>query len=247
MLLSGDVNYYYGGRTTVNGRQNFDLQRNSRVGITMARPLSGGRMLRVAVSRGAYTTSARTLPVSRSPSSGVGRNAIAWRFRMRQYLCGLCITSASCLRWPRALPVADAATPDIADGRGSRHDGSGAESARGALGSGLAQCDRRGRARRRRRRHRHAHLRCVRQHEHRVPHERGRPKDPRRSRGQDPQPRHLHHGSSRDRHRSSAASPMSARASTNGELGSTPISPRGAPIRLRWNAPATTPLAAMAS
>lgn len=56
MLLSGNVNYYSGGRTTVNGRQNFDLQRNSRVGITMARPLSGGRMLRVAVSRGAYTT-----------------------------------------------------------------------------------------------------------------------------------------------------------------------------------------------
>jgi len=56
MLLSGNVNYYAGGRSTVNGRQNFDLQRNSRVGITMARPLSGGRTLRVAVSRGAYTT-----------------------------------------------------------------------------------------------------------------------------------------------------------------------------------------------
>ena len=56
LLLSGNVNAYSGGRTTVNGRQNLDLQRNSRVGVTMTRPLSGGRTLRVAVSRGAYTT-----------------------------------------------------------------------------------------------------------------------------------------------------------------------------------------------
>ena len=56
LQLSGNANYYSGGRSTVNGRQNSDLQRNSRVGITMARPLSGGRTLRLALSRGAYTS-----------------------------------------------------------------------------------------------------------------------------------------------------------------------------------------------
>jgi hypothetical protein len=56
LLLSANSNFYFGGRTTVNGRANLDLQRNSRVGLTMARPMSRGRTLRVSVSRGAYTT-----------------------------------------------------------------------------------------------------------------------------------------------------------------------------------------------
>ena len=56
LLVSGNTNFYWGGRTTVNGRQNFDLQRNSRLGGTLSRALAGGRTLRVAVSRGAYTT-----------------------------------------------------------------------------------------------------------------------------------------------------------------------------------------------
>lgn len=54
--LSGNTNFYFGGRTIVNGTENLDLQRNSRVGVTVVRPFSGGRTLRVAVSRGAYTT-----------------------------------------------------------------------------------------------------------------------------------------------------------------------------------------------
>jgi hypothetical protein len=55
-LISGNSNFYMGGRTTVNGRQNLDLQRNSRVGVTFSRPMSGGRTLRAAVSQGALTT-----------------------------------------------------------------------------------------------------------------------------------------------------------------------------------------------
>ena len=56
LLLSANSNFYTGGRTTVNDRENLDLQRNSRIGVTLIRPLSGGRTLRVAVSRGAVTT-----------------------------------------------------------------------------------------------------------------------------------------------------------------------------------------------
>jgi hypothetical protein len=56
LLVSANTNYYLGGRTTVNDAANVDLQRNSRVGVTVIRPLSRGRMLRAAVSRGAVTT-----------------------------------------------------------------------------------------------------------------------------------------------------------------------------------------------
>lgn len=56
LLLSGNMNFYSGGRTAVNGTKNFDLQRNMRVGATLSRPLSAGRVLRVAASHGAITT-----------------------------------------------------------------------------------------------------------------------------------------------------------------------------------------------
>ena len=56
LALSGNTNFYVGGRTTINGRHNFDLQRNSRVGATLVSPMSKGRTLRLAVSRGAITT-----------------------------------------------------------------------------------------------------------------------------------------------------------------------------------------------
>lgn len=55
-LVSGNVNYYSGGRTTVNGAEQFDLQKNSRFGGTLVHPLPGGRTIRLAVSQGAYTT-----------------------------------------------------------------------------------------------------------------------------------------------------------------------------------------------
>ena len=56
LQVVGNVNFYAGGRTTVNGTENLDLQKNSRAGLTVKQSLSGGRALRYAVSRGAYTT-----------------------------------------------------------------------------------------------------------------------------------------------------------------------------------------------
>lgn len=56
LWLSANANFYTGGRTTVDGKTNFDLQRNSRAGATFNLPLSPQDALRFAVSRGAYTT-----------------------------------------------------------------------------------------------------------------------------------------------------------------------------------------------
>jgi hypothetical protein len=56
LQASGNMNFYAGGRTTINGTENLDLQKNSRVGLTVRQLLSGGRTLRYAISRGAYTT-----------------------------------------------------------------------------------------------------------------------------------------------------------------------------------------------
>ena len=39
MWLAGDANYFTGGRTTIGGRQNLDLQRNSRIGATFSAAL----------------------------------------------------------------------------------------------------------------------------------------------------------------------------------------------------------------
>jgi hypothetical protein len=54
--LAGDANFYKGGRTTVDGKQNLDLQRNSRMGATFSMGLGGGHAIRASLSRGAYTT-----------------------------------------------------------------------------------------------------------------------------------------------------------------------------------------------
>ncbi len=56
MWLAADANFYRGGRTTVGGTQNLDLQKNSRVGATFSKGLGGGHAIRASVSRGAYTT-----------------------------------------------------------------------------------------------------------------------------------------------------------------------------------------------
>jgi Putative MetA-pathway of phenol degradation len=56
MWLAGDANYFTGGRTTIGGRQNFDLQRNSRIGATFSSALDRRQAIRFSVSRGAYTT-----------------------------------------------------------------------------------------------------------------------------------------------------------------------------------------------
>lgn len=54
--LSGNANFYVGGRTSIDGIPNLDLQRNSRIGLTFSKTLSRGHSIRASVSRGAYTT-----------------------------------------------------------------------------------------------------------------------------------------------------------------------------------------------
>ena len=54
--LSADANYFTGGQTTVAGKQNVDLQRNSRIGATFSSALDRHQAIRMSVSRGAYTT-----------------------------------------------------------------------------------------------------------------------------------------------------------------------------------------------
>ena len=54
--FAGDANFYRGGRTTVGGNQSLDLQKNARLGGTFSAALTRSHSLRVAVSRGAYTT-----------------------------------------------------------------------------------------------------------------------------------------------------------------------------------------------
>jgi hypothetical protein len=56
MWLAADANFYRGGRTTIGGKQNLDLQRNSRVGATLSKGLTRRQSIRVSVSDGAYTT-----------------------------------------------------------------------------------------------------------------------------------------------------------------------------------------------
>ncbi len=53
--LSLDANYYRGGRTEVDGEKLANLQRNSRIGLTLSIPLGRRDSLKVAGSTGAYT------------------------------------------------------------------------------------------------------------------------------------------------------------------------------------------------
>jgi hypothetical protein len=53
--LAGDATYYAGGRTTVNGTVNADLQANSRVGLTLALPVGRRSNLKVSWATG-FTT-----------------------------------------------------------------------------------------------------------------------------------------------------------------------------------------------
>jgi hypothetical protein len=50
-----DTNFWYGGKATINGVEGDDLQRNSRVGLTVSWQVKRSHTLRVAVSRGAFT------------------------------------------------------------------------------------------------------------------------------------------------------------------------------------------------
>ncbi len=55
--ISLDGNFWYGGRTSLNGVENLQtLQENSRIGVTASVPVSKHQSLKVSYSRGAYVT-----------------------------------------------------------------------------------------------------------------------------------------------------------------------------------------------
>jgi hypothetical protein len=54
--LALDANYFTGGRTTINGEDKADLQRNSRIGLTLSLPLRPRHSLRLAAETGAFTS-----------------------------------------------------------------------------------------------------------------------------------------------------------------------------------------------
>jgi len=56
MWLGVSANYYTGGRTAINGAHSADLQRNSRVGVTLSVPLGGAHSVKIAAHTGAYTS-----------------------------------------------------------------------------------------------------------------------------------------------------------------------------------------------
>ena len=55
LWLAGDATFYTGGRTTVDGVPNADLQRNSRLGLTAAIPVKRSSSFKVAWARGLIT------------------------------------------------------------------------------------------------------------------------------------------------------------------------------------------------
>jgi len=52
LWLAGDYGYYIGGRTTVNGVENDDAQRNSRVGLMLSLPVASGWSGKIGWSKG---------------------------------------------------------------------------------------------------------------------------------------------------------------------------------------------------
>jgi hypothetical protein len=55
--FSLDLNYYYGGRTTIDGNKIADLQRNSRAGLTLMFPWKHKHAIRASFSTGTVTSS----------------------------------------------------------------------------------------------------------------------------------------------------------------------------------------------
>lgn len=54
--LALDGNFFTGGRTSTDGVEGADLQRSSRVGLTLSLPLGGPHSLKIAAHTGAYTS-----------------------------------------------------------------------------------------------------------------------------------------------------------------------------------------------
>ncbi len=55
LWVAADYTYYWGGKSTVNGVRNADLLANSRVGLTVAVPVTRGQSVKFAWSKGAST------------------------------------------------------------------------------------------------------------------------------------------------------------------------------------------------
>jgi hypothetical protein len=55
LWLAADLNYYGGGRTTVDGDRKADLQESSRVGLTMSLPITAGHSIKLAWTDGMTT------------------------------------------------------------------------------------------------------------------------------------------------------------------------------------------------
>jgi hypothetical protein len=55
LWASLDGNFWAGGRSTVNGQQKHDAQRESRLGVTLSAPVARGQSLKFSYSRGAFT------------------------------------------------------------------------------------------------------------------------------------------------------------------------------------------------
>lgn len=55
LWLAADATWYRGGETTVDGVHNEDLQKTSRIGLTLSLPITGGHSLKVAWSDGMAT------------------------------------------------------------------------------------------------------------------------------------------------------------------------------------------------
>ena len=68
---SVDVTYYSGGRTTVDGERNFDLQKNWRVGATLAFPVDVHNSVKLYASSG----------VSSRTGNDFDLAGIAWQYR----------------------------------------------------------------------------------------------------------------------------------------------------------------------
>jgi len=56
LWASLDANYWIGGRSTINGQLKADEQRNSRVGLTVAIPISRNQSIKLSYATGAYVT-----------------------------------------------------------------------------------------------------------------------------------------------------------------------------------------------
>jgi hypothetical protein len=54
--LAASVNYFTGGRTSIDGVDANDLQRNSRIGLALSVPLGGPHSMKFAANSGAYTS-----------------------------------------------------------------------------------------------------------------------------------------------------------------------------------------------